>query len=111
MVHTAEWQRTIASDDAFAPETATDERAFPATLYPDDDWLQFASGAEEVAYYKGMTHGICSMGRDPAHPHMPAGFRSTLAGEARRWPGSLSTSPPDSHRLLTLCGDGLPRGE
>lgn len=49
----------IASDDAFAPEAATDEPVSPATtIYADGDWPDFASEAEAFASYKGMTHGI-----------------------------------------------------
>lgn len=70
-----------------APEASTDERASPA---PDaeagstapaagDDWPEFASRAEAMAFWQGVRRGISESGRDRAHPHMPQHFSLDLA--------------------------------
>lgn len=64
-----------------APEASTDERASALSNQPaatGDDWPEFASRAEAMAFWQGVRRGIAESGRDPAHPHMPRHFSLDL---------------------------------
>jgi hypothetical protein len=84
------------------PEASTDERASslnpaapPAGRPPEDDdadWPDFATHGETHAFWAGVTHGIRSVGRDAAHPHMPADFPLQLARDGAA-PGLTSAAP------------------
>lgn len=73
------------------PEASADEHASffnpapaaaPAAASPPDEagvWPTFASREEADAFWKGVSHGLRSSGRDVSHPHMPPDFPLQLA--------------------------------
>lgn len=67
-----------------APGASTDERASSLNPEPgntaaaNDDWPDFATREEAMAFWQGVRRGIRESGRDRAHPHMPEGFSLDL---------------------------------
>jgi hypothetical protein len=73
------------TENTAVPEASTDERACPLhdpqpepPAPADDDWPEFASRAEAMAFWQGVRRGIAESGRDRAHPHMPQHFSLDL---------------------------------
>jgi hypothetical protein len=102
-------QHHIAQTSAFAPEAPANEPASPANE-PDD--LVFATEAEEEAYWKGLTHGIRTAGREPAHPHMPADFSLDLTRDRAVAPlvsGKLLEAAPLDDEIGPAASAAQPR--
>ncbi|HEX8365852.1 MAG TPA: hypothetical protein VF603_11285 [Allosphingosinicella sp.] len=80
----------------FAPEASTDERASSPNSGPGtgpaagDDWPEFPTRAEAVAFWQGIRRGISESGRDRAHPHMPEHFPLDLTRDGAE-PGLTSS--------------------
>jgi hypothetical protein len=89
------------------PEASADEHASffnpappaaPAAASPTDDasvWPTFASRAEADAFWRGVSHGLRSSGRDVSHPHMPPDFPLQLARDGSA-PGLTSNKLIDA---------------
>jgi hypothetical protein len=73
------------NENPTAPEASTDEHAsFLSHAQPEppapagDDWPEFATRAESMAFWQGIRRGISESQRDRAHPHMPRHFSLDL---------------------------------